>query len=848
MITPAVTVHSDPRLSTATVAFGHKGRRNVTIVAKLTARLMENAPAMLLPPAPLVLADEYASDATLSSLKAPSEIAPRLLAADVLFRGTAFQPPGSEGQSRVVGVGLHRGGQPLIHKLLYVYGDRVEGVPRPFRRMPISWERAFGGPGHELNPVGSGLAAGSAPNVVDPRNGRHPAGFGPLSRRWPVRAKLVGAHPLERFEGSLLDLPEDLPLSFFQCAPHDQRIRFLAGDEWVVLDGLHPIAARFQARLPGMRVVARMFTRGSSPDGQHARLNLDMLLIDGDTLVVSLVFRHVFETQAIPSDLAFTVGCVGEDGIEELPPAPAWPEREGGAPLGDTLTMGPMTQRSVSTRPATPYGDAAPRAGIVAELPGAPWTGPSAAVPPAEAQKETLKLRLSDAPRQETLLSADHPHAPLGEGRPTAPPEPALVTRGLPFEPSNVVVTEVHDREELADAAPASLPPPVAPASMRCPPASAPLPSDDPSSLLPSSGPGEETGIRRAVLERLKQGEPLSTLDLAGADLSGLSLAKAMLRGANLSGTKLAGACLDGAKLSGANLSSADLRAASLLAADLSGADLSRSSMDAADFTGATLDDANLKLATLIGTTLRDCKARRATLVQCRAEGAVFERADLTLVEAGDADFGGASFVLATLIEAKLGNVRADQSSFEGAKLGQASLVGASLRETNFEEADLAYADLAGADLSSAKLTRAVLRNAQLGKAALPSVSAHGAVLDAAALAGVTAEDADFEGASFIGGDLRQGRFPRASFAQAKLMRVTAQKLIAPGARFEQADFTGASLRFAKLRGADLRQATLASCDLRDAELDGSDLRGANRETCKLSGATLKDAKEGELS
>lgn len=110
----------------------------------------------------------------------------------------------------------------------------------------------------------------------------------------------------------------------------------------------------------------------------------------------------------------------------------------------------------------------------------------------------------------------------------------------------------------------------------------------------------------------------LRCANLAGADLSGLSLAQAdltgaLLRNANLQHTDLTQATLSGADLSGANLSGAtmiqvtahgtrlvgaNLSGADLTQADLTGANLSRANLSGASFSQATLTGANFKGAT----------------------------------------------------------------------------------------------------------------------------------------------------------------------------------------------------------------------------------------------------------
>jgi hypothetical protein len=242
---PYATTHDD-RVSALTLRFRYGQRSFATVVAKLVLRLVEGSPAILLPPEPILIADEHYDNAPLKSVRRASEVAPRLLATDVILGGSAFQPFGNPGTTRVVGLGLHRGGASILYKTLYVYGDRNVREPdrvRPFSSMPLVWERAFGGTGVDANPLGidpSTPAATVLPNIIDPRGATIPGGYGAIGRYWPARNRLAGQTPRRQLDGLDLDIPEGFPFPFFHAAPHDQRVPFLAGDEWVVLDGMHP--------------------------------------------------------------------------------------------------------------------------------------------------------------------------------------------------------------------------------------------------------------------------------------------------------------------------------------------------------------------------------------------------------------------------------------------------------------------------------------------------------------------------------------------------------------------------------------------------------------------------------
>ena len=128
-----------------------------------------------------------------------------------------------------------------------------------FQRKPIIYEHAFGGAGVVDNPLGVGETPGDGvPTLFDPRDPRRPAGFGPIARAWPARKRLLGATPRRALEGPVAEIPSPFDWSYFQAAPVDQRTDFLGGDEWIVLEGLHPALPLLRTRLPGVRGMARI--------------------------------------------------------------------------------------------------------------------------------------------------------------------------------------------------------------------------------------------------------------------------------------------------------------------------------------------------------------------------------------------------------------------------------------------------------------------------------------------------------------------------------------------------------------------------------------------------------------
>jgi hypothetical protein len=260
---------------------------------------------------------EFTGQPGLSSLLSECDLKHKKTRTDVILRGQAYSPGGKP--TKRVDVRLKIGN---IDKTLRVHGDRrwkrgLFGIrltrPAPFTRMPIIYERSFGGtdqkaknPKHHqwepCNPVGTGFATRKkhllgelAPNIEYPRSpyrGRRrgkPAGFGPIARHWSPRVQLAGTYDeaWEQTRNPLL--PSDFDERFYQCAPEDQQVPgFLKGGEVVELYNLTP-EGLLSFHVP--RVTLGLTTRFY--DGTEAvhRTDLHTLIIQPDERRFQMVWH-----------------------------------------------------------------------------------------------------------------------------------------------------------------------------------------------------------------------------------------------------------------------------------------------------------------------------------------------------------------------------------------------------------------------------------------------------------------------------------------------------------------------------------------------------------------------------
>lgn len=265
---------------------------------------------------PVTMADQHYADPATSSIRAPSDVCLGKPGTDVVLIGSAWSPDGRP--TWQMDVSLTVG--PLS-KTVRVLGDRVwepsgSGTSiawvAPFVRMPLVWERAFGGSdqtekgarAHARNPVGTGLRVSGGtkplagmplPNVEDPRvlvsgpaDSPEPAGFAPIAPHWDPRKGFAGTYDDAWQRNRAPYLPSDFDSRFFHYAPAGQVTATpVTGGEPVEVLGATPDGPlRFS--LPRV-VVQATFRRNEGEDVRRAAL--ETVLIEPDAKRVILVWR-----------------------------------------------------------------------------------------------------------------------------------------------------------------------------------------------------------------------------------------------------------------------------------------------------------------------------------------------------------------------------------------------------------------------------------------------------------------------------------------------------------------------------------------------------------------------------
>lgn len=269
---------------------------------------------------PPLFAPVYNGTDGVSSIREDTDLGPLKPATDVWVAGHACAPrdkPVSE-----LPISLRFG---PVRKDLLVRGEnvfqpsirgRTTTPPRPFVRMAVVYERAFGGTGssasdprhHRIyakNPIGVGFSASAhaaGPNIVYPgqdptRSG--PAGFGAIASHWSPRAELAGTYDAKWEQDRRPLLPADYDEHFVLCSPADQRVHgYLSPGTRVELVHMTPDEP-MHFEIPALRLVFRTYF--GSRTREHPGV-LASVMLEPDERRVRLVWQTSLPVTATQID------------------------------------------------------------------------------------------------------------------------------------------------------------------------------------------------------------------------------------------------------------------------------------------------------------------------------------------------------------------------------------------------------------------------------------------------------------------------------------------------------------------------------------------------------------------
>jgi hypothetical protein len=305
-----------------TLGFEPDGRELLVVAVKGTFVMPFNDEKAVLAEeqVPLTESDQFTGEPGFSATLYESDYAHRKPLCDVVLNGSAYAPGGRP--TTKVRVCLQVG---EMKKSFLVVSDRVwqkgwffgvkPSKPLPFIRLPITYDRAFGGADKDekkpdkvatyaKNPIGVGfyplagkkaLIGKALPNTceigkgVTKRKGKYePMSFGFIGRNVPPRPSFAGTYDQAWLDTRAPFWPDNFDYRYFQSASPDQQIPHPTGGEWVALENLTPPGiTRF--RLPTMELTILVLSyRGKE---QEITPVIDTVILEPDQQRFMLTWR-----------------------------------------------------------------------------------------------------------------------------------------------------------------------------------------------------------------------------------------------------------------------------------------------------------------------------------------------------------------------------------------------------------------------------------------------------------------------------------------------------------------------------------------------------------------------------
>jgi hypothetical protein len=326
----AVIVNNTPHAVEEAVLTDPDGREVFVAVVKASFRWRSDGSVEpLAEVVPIAAADVYADEPGKSGLLVAGEVTLPKPRVDVLLVGEIVPRAPVEEIDCTLEVGRQ------LRKTLRVFGDRywrpsttrsvLPSRPKPFSRMPIAWERSFGGTDPDepavldrRNPVGRGISKSSktleghpAPNfedpqapISDPLKRPVPVGFGPVAPHWQPRSDRAGTYD-ERWKSERFPLlPKNFDPRFLNAAPEDQQLDRYLPDTELWLTDFTP-GRRERMRLPAFAPVLTVVEGTTIVEVASV---VDTIVVEPAEARFSLVARAVYRPKNVAALATAFVG------------------------------------------------------------------------------------------------------------------------------------------------------------------------------------------------------------------------------------------------------------------------------------------------------------------------------------------------------------------------------------------------------------------------------------------------------------------------------------------------------------------------------------------------------------
>jgi uncharacterized protein YjbI with pentapeptide repeats len=799
---------------------------SLTLVVKGCFDLVEKDKAIICEDADAgaIMGDIFTNDKPTASLSYANDLVVYKPKADLTLSGVAYPQPGQAGCRVTFGVGNWRKSLAIFNDRFWRWGSA--SAPEPFAAqipaVPLTYENAYGGYQFGANPVGKGAVkintdTGESlqplPNIEhinsfisSPSQSTLPAGFGPLKDNWGDKTPVKGTYGDKWLKENFPYFPPDFDWGYFNSAPQDQQVAYLAGDEKLYFENLRPDLPQFTALLPAIR--PRLFLKGELAEQaffQEVTLRLDSLHVDMEKRQVNLVWRGVVGVQNDEFEEISHACVYSEDLAEPVLPVAHYQS------LAEEALVKPDTSFDLE-KPEAPVEaeQEAPEDPEFAKQMAKMFADISKQMKDAGAPDSMIKMIGPDMD-SELFMSefASHYKLDLAEGQ--------------RFLDEAQLKQKIQMREALIEA-------------------------------------GEDPGILDELDELKKQQALEEQAGLNGeSPWSEDKLREKMASPEGLAEQNLQSVDLAGWDLSEVNFKGADLTKANLRGANISGADFSTADLTEADLTktiaiGAIFDDA----------IMTSMDASRANFSQVSAQNSQFQQANLLSVNFTEAILTGADFSESVLAKAMFNKTQLNDCLFEQADLSycefeQVTAIEADFNQSNLRECFCSKSNLQQVNFSGARLSLAHIEYSDLSEASLQGVNAQGINLLECSLSKIRAgENSNFSQAQVTGGtgvglimegaDLSAAVLSNIALQSADFSNSNLTQTVFVDCDMKMAVFTKASLIDTKLSGVNLFEAGFSKAKLIRADLSGSNLFGAeffqaSLQDTNLQGANLKRTK-----
>jgi hypothetical protein len=322
-----------------TAGAGARGRTWLTVIAKAGWRIGDDLRLTPLDAAPeLLTADRFLDEPGLSAPRLEADVAATKPRCDLVVLGDACAPGGTP--TTHIAVALHA---PGVDKRFTAVGDRrwrkrllgiAPGEPAPAARIPIGYDRAWGGADRSAaevaaqavygdNPVGRGFAA-SARAAVDqplpntegadgapdrPDAARTAWSLGVVGRNWRQRLRRAGTMDDAWLAERAPLLPDDFDDAYHQCTADDQQCALPDGDTLPLrLVGLDPRGV-LELKVPVRPIPVNVLHHDLREHDTLARV--DTVVIDLDARTVTATWRATAPVRRLLVEVAqVTVGAL----------------------------------------------------------------------------------------------------------------------------------------------------------------------------------------------------------------------------------------------------------------------------------------------------------------------------------------------------------------------------------------------------------------------------------------------------------------------------------------------------------------------------------------------------------